>query len=286
VKNLLAQRKYERDLSASKRALEVAHEDLKEGEAKLVQAEALSALGTMAGGIIHEVNNPLNYTKTALHALKTYTPSVAETDRAEFDETVADAMDGVSRVIRIISDLRSFTTGQAGRAEQVNLAKVIEASRRLISGHLQGITLNISVPEAAEVMGNANQLTQVFQNLIQNSSSFVLYARDRGEVPTIDVRIEVSGGGSVLAVVRDNGCGIKPEDLPKIFAPFFTKRDVGQGMGLGLSICHQILSAHRAQVEVASEVNSYTEFSICFPPPDNHFEFDVSSRTNRLNTGH
>ncbi len=284
VRNLLIQRRHERDLASSKKALEVAHEELKDNEVRLVQAESLSALGTMSAGIIHEVNNPLNYTHTALHTLRTFERSIPAADQADFNDILGDAIEGVGRVIQIISDLRSFTTGTAGHAEQVDLAKTLEAARRLVSKDLARVTLTVDIPPATIVMGNANQLSQVFQNLLQNAASFVPAAKQRGDIPTIIVQAEKSATSSVILTVRDNGCGIASADIGKIFSPFFTKRDVGQGMGLGLSICHQILSAHRAEVHVSSEVNAFTQFTVCFPPLDMHFEFDVSHRPSSLGT--
>ena len=282
IRNLLTQRRHEHDLADSKKALEVAHEELKDNEARLVQAESLSALGTMSAGIIHEVNNPLNYASTALHTLKTFERSVVEGERADYVETLGDAIEGVGRVIKIIKDLRSFTNGTAGTAERVELASVVESARRLVSSQMVGTGLIVNVPQQTIVMGNSNQLTQVLQNLLQNAASFAPAAALRGETPRITVTAETSAGGNVMLTVHDNGSGIKSDDLPKIFAPFFTKRDVGQGMGLGLSICHQILTVHRANIQVTSELNAYTEFAICFPPVDSHFEFDVSRHNSSL----
>ena len=149
----------------------------------------------------------------------------------------------------------------------VNLATVIESARRLISNELSGLTVNISVPEDIVIHGNANQLSQVFMNLLENAASFVTAAKKRGEVPRIEVSAQKSPAGSVVVTVWDNGSGIAEEDLSKVFDPFFTRRDVGEGMGLGLSISHQILQAHSARAEVRSLRDQYTEFSLCFPPP-------------------
>ncbi|MDB6117664.1 MAG: integral rane sensor hybrid histidine kinase [Verrucomicrobiaceae bacterium] len=267
VRNLVRQKQYERDLSTSKQELEVAHEELKENESRLLQAERLSALGRMSAGIIHEVNNPLNYTRTALHALKSFSRQIDEADRADYEEVVGDAREGVDRVIRIVSDLRAFTKGSPSNMGEMLLAATVEAARRLISEDLTGINVHIDVPDNIEVYGNENQLCQVFMNLLQNSSSFVLAAKKRGEEPRIEVKAQRTNSGMVMVTVYDNGCGIAPEDISRVFDPFFTRRDVGAGMGLGLSICHQILQAHQARVEIRSEINQYTEFSLCFPPP-------------------
>ncbi len=266
VKNLIKQKQYERDLAASKLELEVAHEELKDNEMRLLQAERLSALGRMSAGIIHEVNNPLNYARTALHALKSFSKGMDTAEREDFNDVVGDASEGVDRVIRIVSDLRAFTKGNPSAMTTVSLGRVVESARRLISNELNGIELAVDVPEDLTVQGNDNQLCQVFVNLMQNASSFVLAAKKRGETPRIVVTGRRSDTGMVLVTVWDNGSGIAEEDLPKVFDPFFTRRDVGAGMGLGLSICHQILLSHGAKAEVRSERNQFTEFSLCFPP--------------------
>jgi signal transduction histidine kinase len=265
--NLIEHARHERDLAISKRDLEVVHEELKENEARLLQSERLSALGRMSAGIIHEVNNPLNYAKQAIHTLKSFAKPMAHEEREDFEDILKDAAEGVDRVVRIVSDLRSFTKGNPSAMSHTSLHDVVESARRLVSNQLHGIQLDIHVPEECVVMGNDNQLCQVFVNLIQNSASFVTAAEARGEKPTIKVRGEATDEGLVRISVWDNGCGIAAADLANVFDPFFTKRDVGEGMGLGLSICHQILKAHDAEVEVTSEQHRFTEFSLCFPPP-------------------
>ncbi len=267
VRNLVRQKQYERDLAESKQELEVAHEELKDNEMRLLQAERLSALGRMSAGIIHEVNNPLNYTRTALHALKSFSRQLDEAERADYNEVVADASEGVDRVIRIISDLRAFTKGNPSAMSNIDLNGVVESARRLISNELSGIELKVDVPADLRVHGNENQLCQVFMNLMQNAASFVVAAKKRGEQPQIAVTAVRTASGMITATVWDNGSGIAEEDLSKVFDPFFTRRDVGAGMGLGLSICHQILQTHGAKAEVRSERDRFTEFSLCFPPP-------------------
>ena len=265
VRNLVRQKQYERELAASKQELEVAHEELKDNEMRLLQAERLSALGRMSAGIIHEVNNPLNYTRTALHALKSFSRQLDESERADYNEVVADASEGVDRVIRIVSDLRAFTKGNPSAMSNIDLHGVVEAARRLISNELTGIDLTVDVPTDLKVHGNENQLCQVFMNLMQNAASFVMAAKKRGEQPRMAVTARRTASGMITVTVWDNGSGIAEDDLAKVFDPFFTRRDVGAGMGLGLSICHQILQSHGAKAEVRSESDEFTEFSLCFP---------------------
>ena len=103
--------------------------------------------------------------------------------------------------------------------------------------------------------------------MIQNSAQALEGARERGVDPQISVSSEKEGEENIWIRVRDNGPGIEPEDLDHVFDPFFTKRDVGEGMGLGLSICHRILESHEGRVEVESEPGKATVFSIRIPQP-------------------
>ena len=173
----------------------------------------------------------------------------------------------MNRVIRIVSDLRAFTKGEAVLKEEVSLADTVENARRLLAGELKGITFNVEVPESHRVGGNANQLCQVMVNLIQNSAQALEGARERGIEPWITVSSTRSGEDYVEIKVQDNGPGIAAEDLDHVFDPFFTKKEVGAGMGLGLSICHRIIESHNGRIEVESEPGRPTVFSVIIPQP-------------------
>lgn len=265
IQNLLDGQRYQRQLNIKNRELGEALQEIKANEARLLHAEKLSSLGRMSAGIVHEVNNPLNYAKTALHALRMYEDDLPEEEKDDFKEMVSDAEEGVGRVIRIISDLRSFTKGGTAHRFDVDLGEVVESARRLVSHDLQGISFETDIPEGMEVSGNDNQLCQVFVNLIQNSAQAVEAARKRGDEPTISVTAERAPDKGILLSIRDNGCGIDMEDVEHLFDPFFTKRQVGEGMGLGLSICHRILESHGATIEVSSEPDSFAMFTMHFP---------------------
>ena len=269
LNNLFKQREYADALINANEALADANAAIKENEARLVHSERLSGLGRMSAGIIHEINNPLNYARTALHALKMFEKHLPESEKEDYKDTCHDLNDGIDRVIRIISDLRSFTKGSPTAKSEVNLAHVVESARRLTSNKLSGIRVEVILDDSTVVWGNDSQLVQVFVNLLNNASDFVLAAKSRGEEPRITISAATSPGGTVEITFRDNGSGIAPADVGKIFDPFFTKRDVGEGTGLGLSIVHQICLAHDAQITVHSELDHFTEFRICIPsrPP-------------------
>ncbi len=271
ARNLLDSSEFEVKLAENNVQLESAYQQLKEQESLLVQTEKLTSLGRMSAGIVHEVNNPLNYTKTALHMLKTFKGQIPDDERDDYLEILADAEEGVQRVIGIVSDLRSFTRGDEAAMMETNLSEVIESARRLASSVLSGVAFSTDVDPALEIRGNEGQLCQFFVNFFQNAARAIKVKADEcgpfeGKVT---VRAESDSQGNVCVLMRDNGCGIAAEDIDRIFEPFFTKNDVGEGMGLGLSICHRILKQHHAEIDVTSEPEEFTEFSITFPAVEN-----------------
>ncbi|RYD25521.1 MAG: HAMP domain-containing histidine kinase, partial [Verrucomicrobiaceae bacterium] len=188
-------------------------------------------------------------------------------EQADFEDILKDIREGVERVSQIVIDLRQFTREDNGISGDADLTEVVARAQRMVSHQVgKEITFKLTSPPHAMIRGNANQLVQVFVNFFQNSIDAIL---ERPAVPEparghIDVSIEPVGEGWTLTV-RDNGVGIPPENLQKIFDPFFTSKDVGKGMGLGLSITHQILQGHGAIVEVDSRPSQYTVFRLTFP---------------------
>jgi C4-dicarboxylate-specific signal transduction histidine kinase len=262
IKNLLITSKFERDLAHSNNELSQALERLQENEEELVRAEKLSSLGRMSAGIVHEINNPLNYAKTSVHILKTFTDMIPAEEREDYADTLVDLDDGVQRVINIISDLRAFTRGDETTRTLLSLNTVLENTRRLLSNDLSTINFSCEIPEELELVGNDNQLCQAFVNFIQNA----LRATEGRDDPTIKISAEASPGEGILVEIQDNGVGITPEAKAKIFDPFFTTRDVGEGMGLGLSLTLRIIEEHGGKIHVESEPDQGAKFTIYFPP--------------------
>lgn len=282
LENQIATARVRREIMDLNTELHSALGQIKENEVLMVRNEKLSALGRMSAGIIHEINNPLNYVNAGLHALATFTKSIPEKDQPDFVDILTDIREGVERVSQIVIDLRKFTRGDTATSGDADLAEIIGRSRRMVI-HEAGkqIAFNLKSPDHAMISGNPNQLVQVFINFFQNSIDAIQerIEANGGEPGTIDVSIDPAGEGWQVTI-RDNGIGIPPENLQKIFDPFFTTKDVGKGMGLGLSITHQILQAHKAVIEVDSRPSEFTRFRISFPAarftPDVEFEPDES----------
>lgn len=238
--------------------------DLCESEARLVQAEKLSMLGEMSAEIVHEINNPLNYSRTALHVLQSMAEDLEKEDREEFSEVISDILEGMDRVSHIVRDLRSFTPRGHTEMFEISLVSVVRSARRLLEDRLATLDYMEDVPGDLRVTGNENQLCQVFLNILKNG----VEATEQGERSREEAEIRVWArdvGSWIELHFRDNGCGIAEPDLKQIFQPFFTRKAKGRGMGLGLSICTRILDEHRAGISVHSEVGGHTQFTIRFP---------------------
>ncbi len=266
LKNLVDSRLYQKEIFSQKQQLEAALEQIKETESMLVQNEKLAALGRLSAGLIHEINNPLNYARQGLHVLSKSAKHLPEPEQPDFHETLKDIEDGITRVAQIISDLRGFTRETKDFNAFFDLKAVVDTGLRFFS-HVwkSGMQREVEVPPGLEIRGDANQFTQVFINLVQNAiDAMEGKTYPEGVQPCIRIHGE-KRRDKVVFTLRDNGPGIPATIRDKIFDPFFTTKDVGKGMGQGLSICNRIISDHGGRVEVRSEPGQFTEFILEFP---------------------
>jgi signal transduction histidine kinase len=264
LKNLADAHHLQRELARKNQILEATLEQLKETEGQLVHSEKLASLGRMSAGIIHEINNPLNFAKTGLFTLKRMSESFDEQEKQDFLDVVGDMEVGINRIIHIVSDLRTFTRSDVTAFETVPVSKVIDSALRFLSHEWrEKVQIEKDIPDDQTIRANRNQATQVLVNLLQNALDSLKSKDFADAMPTIWLRGTEADGESVI-IVRDNGEGIIPENLSKIFDPFFTTKDVGAGMGLGLSICYRIMQQHRGRIDVRSEPGEYCEFKLSF----------------------
>ena len=238
---------------------------LTEAESQLVQQEKMASLGVMSAGIIHEINNPLNFATTGLFTLRKKSKHVAPDQQAEFEDIVKDVEDGISRVKDIVSDLRLFTHPDTESLDEVEVSEAVTSALRFLSDEWKDkVCIEQKLPEHQTVRANKNKLIHVFTNLLQNSLDAMREKSFNGDSPTIWIEGRVEKGASFVTI-RDNGSGIKNEHLGKIFDPFFTTKDVGEGMGLGLSICYRIVQESKGKISVRSEPGKFCEFTLEFP---------------------
>jgi signal transduction histidine kinase len=265
LKNLVESHQYQRKVSKQNQVLESTIDQLKETETQLVQSEKLASLGRMSAGIIHEINNPLNYATTGLFTLRNKQKYLAPEQQAEYQEILKDVEEGIQRVKTIVSDLRTFTHPETDSRDQVAIADIVTPALRFTSNEWKDkVRIEQHLTEGQTLYANKNKLIQVLVNLLQNSLDALKHKHFENEPPTIWIESRVEAGRSLL-LLRDNGIGIERKHLDKIFDPFFTTKDVGEGMGLGLAICHRIIQDCEGKISVRTELGKFTEFTLEFP---------------------
>jgi signal transduction histidine kinase len=265
VKNLVESHQYQRKLANQNAVLANTIEQLKETESQLVQTEKLASLGRMSAGIIHEINNPLNYATTGLFTLRTKGKYLAAAEQQEYEEVLKDVEDGIKRVKTIVSDLRTFTHPDMEGRDQVEVVEIVSSALRFLSNEWkEKVQIEQSLTEHQTIWANKSKLVQVLVNLLQNSFDALRSKAFENEKATIRIEGLVENKKSILRL-RDNGVGIDPKILDKIFDPFFTTKDVGEGMGLGLSICYRIVEECDGRISVKTEPGKFCEFTLEFP---------------------
>jgi PAS domain S-box-containing protein len=249
-----------RDESGKVSALVAVGRDLTERhafEAQLAQNVKLAALGVMAGGIAHELRNPLSVSYSAAQFLKEGAP-----DPAFHAECVHKILEGIERASGIIENLLRFSRpSEGGNMKVIDLVPVVRETTRLLGnqGALQKVTVVEDYPvDSVLINGNASQLQQVIMNLIFNAYA----AMPKGGELRITIRRE---GRLAIIIVRDTGSGIADADKAKIFDPFFTTKVGGSGTGLGLSISHTIISQHEGRIDVNSQIGQGSAFTVSLP---------------------
>src|SRR5256885_16527431 len=171
VKNLVDSHQYQLKLARQNTVLENTIEQLKETETQLVQTEKLASLGRMSAGIIHEINNPLNYATTGLFTLRNKAKYLTPEQQEEYQEILTDVEDGIKRVKNIVSDLRMFTHPDTESRDEVELADIVTSSLRFLSNEWKDrVQIEQRLAEHQTVWANKNKLIHVLVNLLQNSA--------------------------------------------------------------------------------------------------------------------
>src|SRR5260221_100711 len=242
--------------------------------------ERLAALGTLAAGIAHEINNPLTYLIANLELIEEDVPRLMHdftmTSRgaqgadpglafvAGFQELGArlhDALEGAKRIRGIVSDVKMFSRAGNDHRANVDVRSVLDSSLRVVMAEItQRARLVKEYEHTPLVLASPGKLGQVFLNLLLNAA----HAIDRGnpEKNTIRVATRTTALGEVVVDISDTGCGMEPEVQRRAFDPFFTTKPMGVGTGLGLSICHGIVLSLGGTITLESQVGSGTTFRV------------------------
>jgi two-component system, NtrC family, sensor kinase len=268
-------------------------DDLKKTQAMLVHQEKMASLGQMTAGIAHEINNPIAFVLNNEHILQRDLTDILEFISAvaeQFTELAANSPDihatlmqkavdldleylmeaaprkvtanieGLERVKEIILDLRNFSRLDEAERKPCLLSSCVESSLRFLGPLLQeqGVSIETCFAQLPQVLCAPGPLNQAVSNILTNA----IQASSSGQ------QVKVSTGENdtcYVIQVEDTGVGIPPEHLGKVFDPFFTTKPVGSGTGLGCSIAHQVVTAHRGQIEITSSIGVGTTVRILLP---------------------
>ena len=236
---------------------------------RLVLSDRLAAVGQLAAGIAHEINNPIAYVRANLASFERLLAEIEDklpegakhamsAQIEEGRELAAESIEGVERVAAIVRNVKEFSHSGASQHEAVDLERLLGAAIRVANPQRPpGCSVHTDFATVPPVVGSAQELKQVFLNLLINA----FQSCEDGEV-RVSLRRE---GARAVVLFEDSGCGMAPETLERIFDPFFTTKSVGEGTGLGLSISYQILRSHGGEMSVSSELGRGTSFRVSLP---------------------
>jgi signal transduction histidine kinase len=243
---------------------------------RLVISGRMVAVGQLAAGVAHELNNPMAYVRANLSLLQSHLAKLDGDDRAvgrdggrramwsECGELLEESLDGIDRATSIIRDIKSFSHAGTGEREETDLRVLLDTTQRMVDAQIRHRALierdDASIPL---VRCAPREIQQVFVNLLLNAADAC-----RPDDPERPVRIRVATHATdthVVVEVSDDGPGIEPDALPCIFDPFYTTKPAGQGTGLGLSISYEIVRRHGGELRVQSPPGEGACFTLMLP---------------------
>src|SRR5215831_881808 len=234
--------------------------DLKRLEEQLIQAEKLAAMGQMLAGVAHELNNPLTAVLGVTELLRERAPD-DESFKRQLDLTHRQAR----RAARIVQNLLEFSRPASAQKKLLDVNNLVERTLQLHEHSLRRNNIEVDFrPDTslAGVTGDANQLIQVFLNLVSNAEQAIREVRESGHLQIRPGRV----GDRLSIRFQDDGVGIRAESLPRVFDPFYTTKRPGGGTGLGLSICMSIVREHGGIIEAEALPAGGSAFTVFLPP--------------------
>jgi|GEM_PF-5560446 len=243
---------------------------------RLLASEKLASLGRLTAGLAHEINTPLaagmNYLHEARRLADEYAASIGHADvtdadhreiAAELRAALDEAAKTTGRIGEFIRQMRGHTRDSASGVQDFNAARLTQDTLAMLAHQARAANVRLDFTGNTDVIlrGEPGRFTQVVTNLVVNA----IHACDEGQGSRVDVRVERDSAGARL-IVTDDGSGISPDVLPRIFDPLFTTKQVGKGTGLGLSIIHDIVAGHfKGDIRVSTAVTEGTTFTVLFP---------------------
>ena len=254
--------------------------ELQETQSQLLQSEKMAAIGQLAAGVAHEINNPIGFVNSNLGTLKNYTGQLldlaersrkgkaSEADfvaadfdylKTDIDDLLRESRDGLERVKKIVADLKDFSHVDESEWQEADLNAGIESTLNVVWNELKYKAEVVrEFGDLPKVPCVAAQINQVVMNLLVNAAHAI---EQRG---TITVRTGCDATQAWIEV-SDTGRGIAPAAMPRIFEPFYTTKPVGKGTGLSLSLSYDIVKKHGGRIDFSSEVGVGTTFRVSLP---------------------
>jgi PAS domain S-box-containing protein len=216
---------------------------------QIARADRLASLGTLAAGVAHEINNPLTFVSLGVELLRERASSLSAEQREAVLATLDDIAAGTERIAKIVRELTTFSRVEPERAEPVDVVRALESAMRIVLHRTRHVAeVEMACPPLPPVVAERSRLEQVFVNLLLNAAQAFETHRPEN---LIRIESEVSEDAVAISVI-DNGAGIAPDVIGRIFDPFFSTKPPGEGTGLGLALCHSILTRVGGQISATS----------------------------------
>jgi signal transduction histidine kinase len=248
-----------RNITAN-RILRESNEELKRTQSLLITAEKMASLGTLASGIGHEINNPLNFIMNGAKALQSRIEQRWHGKTNDLEPFFEAINEGVVRASKVVRSLSHFSKAGEAIIERCDVHEIINNCLIILNNRIRNKAEVIKSFTDREVIvsGDEGKLHQAFMNILSNAEQAI-------EHEGVIVIVTNVKDGHVLVSIKDNGVGIAEEHLQKISDPFFTTKPAGIGTGLGLFITYSIVEEHKGSIKVASKPNVETEFIVSLP---------------------
>ena len=233
-------------------------------QARLLFSDRMASVGTLAAGVAHEINNPLAYITANLGFAAEELARLPPTKPLrEVRQAIVEAREGAERVRVIVRDLKTFSRADEQESGLADVRRVLESAINIAFNEIRHrAQLVRELADVPPVVANEGRLGQVFLNLLVNAAQAI----PEGAAGAHEIRVVLRAGETEVVVeVADTGVGIAPENVVRLFDPFFTTKPVGVGTGLGLAVCHGIVSGLGGEIEVTTELGKGSMFRVRLP---------------------
>ncbi len=267
---------------------------LEEAQDKLVQSEKMASIGQLAAGVAHEINNPIGFSLSNLNTLSDYLESILALDKLvmgslanmtaqdflvkyqglrqdqdidficeDIESLLGDSVKGLNRVSAIVANLKKVSHSGELEKEPCDINELIDEALKVVWSELKyTMKVHKEYGTLSNILCHGGEITQVLMNLFLNAS----YAcEENGELDIRTYQTTLKNSEWIIIKVQDNGRGMSPQVMKKIFDPFYTTKPVGVGTGLGLSVSFGIIDKHGGTIKVQSEEEKGTTFTILLP---------------------